>query len=150
MCTPWKFCQTCNSGSLFVLWNSCSAQCAIRWRKCSCLKTCQNKPTYRRVCQDGRLARFVIVRRLNRRLIFASLLRTYPREQKYILGPKTVCSSLNIVLCGRLWLQRKKMTNYVGGYHMGRAHGLLQVPLTAWLSPGNITDGFRRCCRPRV
>ena len=34
------------------------------------------------------------------------------------------------------------MTNYVGGYHMGRAHGLLQVPLTAWLSPGNITDGF--------
>ena len=25
---------------------------------------------------------------------------------------------------------------------MGRAHGLLQVPLTAWLSPGNITDGF--------
>ena len=40
----------------------------------------------------------------------------------------------------------KKMTNYVGGYHVGRAHGLLQVPLTAWLSPGNITDGFRQCC----
>ena len=32
--------------------------------------------SYRRVCQDGRLARFVILRRLNRRLPFGSLLRT--------------------------------------------------------------------------
>ena len=32
------------------------------------------------------------------------------REQKCIIGPKTVCSSMNIVLCGRLWVQRQKIT----------------------------------------
>ena len=47
----------------FILWDSWSAQCPTRWRKCSRLKTCQYNPTYRRVRCDRWLARFVNVRR---------------------------------------------------------------------------------------
>ena len=107
VCTPWKSCQTCSSGSFFHV------EELIFGTMCHTLEKMllpEDLPVQPNVSpcllrqEACAISRCPSAQRTPPLWFDSSNIKT--REQKCIIGPKTVCSLMNIVLCERLWVQR--------------------------------------------